>query len=42
MSNLDDIRSALATGTLEISKVMSERLSKAARYSKADVSITAK
>jgi hypothetical protein len=42
MSNLDDIRSALATGTLEISKVMSERLSKAARYSKADVSVTAK
>ncbi len=41
MSNLEEVRSAFATGTIEISKVMSERLSNAARYSKAGVPVTA-
>lgn len=42
MSSLDDVRSAFAIGTLEISRVMSGRLGDAARYSKADEPVAAK
>ncbi len=42
MRNIDEVRSSFSIGILEISKVMSERLTNAARYSKADAHVMPK